>query len=95
MLSHGSPSSGCVVNKYACAATRAASGVSGMILPTSSTVRNDELRFCMRYTFPGRSTLPLLCFGSWCLSSLDYGISLHSYHCVLFATLLDSWFILS
>jgi hypothetical protein len=64
MLSHGSLGSGCVVNWYACAATRAASGVSGMILPAPSTVKNDEMRFCVWYSIPGRSTLPLLCFGS-------------------------------
>jgi hypothetical protein len=64
MLSCGSPGSGCILNRHACAATRAASSVSGMILPTSSTVENDEQRFCVRYSAPGRFTLHLLCFGS-------------------------------
>jgi hypothetical protein len=41
MLSHGSPGSGCMVNRYACAATRAASSVSGMILHVLSIVKND------------------------------------------------------
>jgi hypothetical protein len=88
MLSCGSPGSGCVVNRYACAATRAVSGVIGMILPVSSTVRNDELRFCVPLYFLGCSALLLLCFGLCCLSSLD--VSLHSSHCVMSVALLDS-----
>jgi hypothetical protein len=35
-----------------------------MILPVSSTVKNDELRFCVRFSLFGRSVFALLCFGS-------------------------------
>jgi hypothetical protein len=77
MLSRGSPDSSCIVNRYACAATRAASGVSGMILPTSSAVENDERRFCVRYSAPGRFSLPLLCFGHSAFLCLSV-----TYHCV-------------
>jgi hypothetical protein len=87
MLSCGSRGSGCVVNMYACAATRAA---SGMILPISSTDKNDELRFCVRFSLFGRYAFPLLCFGSRCLSSLDCDVSLCSSNCVLFAVPSDS-----
>jgi hypothetical protein len=49
MCSLGSPGVGCVVYRYVCAATSAASGVFGMILPRSSTDKKDESRFLERF----------------------------------------------
>jgi hypothetical protein len=49
MCSLGSPGFGCVVYKYVCAATSAASGVFGMMLPCSSTDRKDESTFLERF----------------------------------------------
>jgi hypothetical protein len=95
MLSRGSPGSGCMVNRYACIATRASSSISGMILPISSIVKNDELKFCVRFSLSGRSIFLLLCFGSRCLSLLDCDVSLRSSHCVLFVVPLDSRLLLS
>jgi hypothetical protein len=79
-----------VVNRYACAATRAASGISGMMFPTSSTDKHDESKFCVRFSLCGRSAFPLLCFGSRYLSSLECDALLHSSHFVMFAVLADS-----
>jgi hypothetical protein len=45
ICSLGSPRLGHVVYRYVCAATSAASGVFGMMLPYSSTDRKYELRF--------------------------------------------------
>jgi hypothetical protein len=45
MCSLGSPGFGCIVYRYVYAATSAASGVFGIMLPYSSTDRKDELRF--------------------------------------------------
>jgi hypothetical protein len=90
MLSRGSPGSGCMVNRYACITTRAASSVSGMILRVLSIVKNDELKICVRFSLSGRSVFLLLCFGSRCPSLLDCDVSLCSSHCVLFAVPLDS-----
>jgi hypothetical protein len=45
ICSLGSPGLGRVVYRYVCAATSAASGVFGIILPCSSTGRKDESRF--------------------------------------------------
>jgi hypothetical protein len=49
MCSLGSPGFGCVVYRYACAATSAASGAFGMMLPFSSTDKKDESRFLERF----------------------------------------------
>jgi hypothetical protein len=49
MCSLGSPGFGCVVYRYVCAATSAASGVFGIMLPCSSTDRKDESRFLERF----------------------------------------------
>jgi hypothetical protein len=76
ICSCGSPGSGCVVNRYACAATRAASGVSCM--KSSSSSDNGVLMLLARSFFLGYAVLLLLCFGSRCLSSLEPDISLCS-----------------
>jgi hypothetical protein len=62
MCSRGSPGSSCVVNRYACAATRAASSVSCM-KSSSSSDKNVLLLFAQS-SFLGRSVLLLMCFGS-------------------------------
>jgi hypothetical protein len=70
MCSLGSPGFGCVVNIYACAATSAASGVFGMMLPCSSTDKKDESRFlegfliseCSRFSTREPCLLCLLLF---------------------------------
>jgi hypothetical protein len=49
LLVVGSPGLGRVVYRYVCAATSAASGVFGIILPCSSTNRKDESRFLERF----------------------------------------------
>jgi hypothetical protein len=49
MCSLGSPGVGCMVYRYACAATSAALGVFGIILPRSSTDKKDESRFLERF----------------------------------------------
>jgi hypothetical protein len=76
MCSHRSLGSGCVVNRYACAATRAASGVSCM--KSSSYSDNNVLMLLVRSSFLGRSVLLLPCFGSQCLFLLESDISLYS-----------------
>jgi hypothetical protein len=76
MCSCGSLGFGCVVNRYACATTRAASGVSCM--KSSSSSDNGLLTFFARSSFLGHYVLLLLCFGLRCLSSLESDISLYS-----------------
>jgi hypothetical protein len=49
MCSLVSPRFGCIVYKYVCAATSAASGIFGMMLPCSSTDKKDESRFLERF----------------------------------------------
>jgi hypothetical protein len=90
MLSRGSSGSSCVVNRYDCAATKAASGVSCIIFSSSSAAKNE-----LRLSFPDHPVLLLLCFGSRCLSSLDSDVSLYSSHYDLIDALLDSWLLLS
>jgi hypothetical protein len=76
MCSHGSPGSGCVVNRYAYATTRAGFGVSCM--KSSSLSDNGVLMLFARSSFLGRSVLLLLCLGSRCLSLLESDVSLYS-----------------
>jgi hypothetical protein len=92
MCSRGSPSFGYVVNRYACAATRAASGVSCMKYSSSSD--NNVLMLFVRSYFLGRSILLLLCFGLWCLSLLESDVLLYSSQCDLLDALLFSWFLI-
>jgi hypothetical protein len=62
MCSRGSPGSGRMVNRYAYAATRIASGVSYM--KSSNSSDNGVLMLFARSYFQGRAVLLLLCFGS-------------------------------
>jgi hypothetical protein len=93
MCSHGSPVSGCVVNRYACAATRAASGVSCM--KSSSSSDNGASMLFAWSCFLSHFVLLLLCFGSRCLSSLESNVSLSSSQYDLPGALLSSWLLLS
>jgi hypothetical protein len=57
MCSLGSPVVGCVVYRYACAATSVASGVFRVMLPRSSTDKKDESRFLERFLLSEYSRL--------------------------------------
>jgi hypothetical protein len=76
MCSRGSPGSGCVVNRYACAATKAASGVSCTKFSSSSD--NGALMLLVRSSSHPRAAFLLLCFGSQCLSLLESDVSSYS-----------------
>jgi hypothetical protein len=67
ICSLGSPGLGRVVYRYVCAATSAASGVFGMILPCSSTDRKDESRFRERFHLSECSRFSTLDPCMWCL----------------------------
>jgi hypothetical protein len=66
--SRGSPGSGLLVSKYACAAINAASGVSCM--KSSSSSSNCGVGFLEYLSSLLCAVAPLLCFGSPCLSLL-------------------------
>jgi hypothetical protein len=93
MCSRGSPGSSCVVNRYACAATRAASGISCM--KSSSSYDNGVLMLFARSSFLGHVVFLLLCFGSQSLSLLESDVSLYSSQYDLLDALLFSWLLLS
>jgi hypothetical protein len=62
MCSRGSSGSRCVVNRYACAATRAASSISCMKFSSSSG--SGALILLAQFSTLGRAVFLLLCFGS-------------------------------
>jgi hypothetical protein len=88
MCSRGSLGSGCVVNRYACAATKAASGVS--CIKFSSLSDNDALILLARFSSLLRAVFLLLCFGSRCLSLLESDVSLYLFQYDLLDALLLS-----
>jgi hypothetical protein len=65
-----------VVNRYACAATRATSDVSYMKFSSSSD--NGALILLTRSSSNPRAVFLLLCFGSRCLSLLESDVSPYS-----------------
>jgi hypothetical protein len=93
MFSHGSLGSGCVVNRYAYATTKAASGVSCMKFSSSSD--GGALILLAWFSFLARDVFLLLCFGSRCLSLLESDVLLYSSQYDLLDALLFSWLLLS
>jgi hypothetical protein len=77
-----------MVNRYACAATRAASGVSCMKFSSSSD--NGTLMLLAHFSSLPCAVFLLLCFGSRCLSLLESDVSLYSFQYDLLDVLLLS-----
>jgi hypothetical protein len=73
-----SPGLGRVVYIYVCAATSAASGVFGMMLPCSSTDRKDESRFLERLCLSEYSRFSNLDSCRRCLLLFVYDASLRT-----------------
>jgi hypothetical protein len=78
ICSLGSPRLGCVMYRYVCAATSAASSVFGMILPCSSTDRKDESRFLERLRLSECSRFSTLDPCLRCLLMFVYDASLRA-----------------
>jgi hypothetical protein len=94
MLSRGSPGAGCMVRRLACATMSAASGAFGTIFPLSSTDKNDDSRFSMRFPLFPFSRLSTLGSDLWCRLALVYDVLLRSSRNTLLAMMVDSRLVL-
>jgi hypothetical protein len=91
ICSLGCPRLGRIVYRYVCAATSAASGVFGMILPCSSTHRKDESRFLERLRLSECSRFSTLDPCLWCLLLFVYDASLHALWRAALAVMAESF----
>jgi hypothetical protein len=87
----GFPGLGRVVSRYACAATSAASGVFGMMLPCLSTDRKDESRFLDMLCLFEYSRFSYLEPCRRFLLALVCNASLHALWAALLAAMADSF----